>query len=87
MKLNLLPKVIAVATITVLVGILGPGCATDGNSSVHVHYGIGMETWWPHDYYWNRRPIHVGPPVYPSLPEPELPIEPPPDLIAIPQLY
>lgn len=84
MKHNFLPKAIAVATITVLAGFLGPGCATDGNNSVRVHYGIGMRPWWPHDYHWNRRPIYVGPPVYPRFPEPELPIEPPPAFIAVP---
>lgn len=75
---------VALAALVTLAGVLGSGCVSDGYSSAGVHYGIGMRTWWPHDYYWDRRPIYVGPPVRPDFPEPELPIEPPPEFIAVP---
>ena len=86
-KKNQFPRwMLTIASLVILGGILGSGCATDGTGSVSVHYGIGMGTWWPHDYYWDRRPIYVGPPVTPEFPQPELPIEPPPEFIAVPHL-
>lgn len=75
---------LAVSTILLCAGLFGSGCASSGSGYGRVHYGVGVGTWWPHHYHWDRRPIYVGPPIEPDFPEPELPIEPPPEFIAVP---
>ncbi len=75
---------LSVAVLAFCAGLFGSGCAGGGSRYGKMHYGIGVGTWWPRDYYWDRRPIYVGPPIEPDYPEPELPIEPPPEFIAMP---
>lgn len=73
-----------VSCAAILTGLSGSGCTSSGSGYGRVHYGIGVGTWWPHRHHWDRGPIYVGPPIEPDYPEPELPIEPPPEFIAMP---